>query len=250
MRRMLVSVALLTLAVPAQAQPTPTVANQQQAQTSYQQGWKALASESFEEAVRAFSRATTLDPQFNLAFYGLGLAHMGLKHFPEATRAYERARDLYAVEFSDNVANQGKADDMMRDDERQIEVALQQYHATPTSMSGNRQVLALQAQYRRIQSKREMVQNINLGDPVPPFLHVALGSAYVRSGRLPDAEQQYKAAVTSDPKLGEAWNNLAVVYLETNRVDDAERAMIAAQKAGFDVPPGLRDEIRQRKSKK
>lgn len=249
MRRFLVSVALLVTAVPAAAQPTPSVADLQKAQTYYQQGWKALASESFEAAVAAFSQATTLDSRFNLAFYGLGMAHMGLKHFSEATKAYERARDLYAQEFSDNVANKANADFMMNDDQQQLQVALKQYGATVNSVTASRQVLALQAQYRRIQSKRDMVQDITLQDPVPPFVHVALGSAYLRSGRLPDAEQEYKAAVAGDPKMGEAWNNLAVVYLETNRLDEADRAVAAAEKAGFHVASGLKDDIKKRKTK-
>ena len=51
----------------------------------------------------------------------------------------------------------------------------------------------------------------------PPGLIFALGSAYFRSGRIADAEREYRAALDADPKLGEARVNLAVVLLMTGR---------------------------------
>jgi Flp pilus assembly protein TadD len=68
-------------------------------------------------------------------------------------------------------------------------------------------------------------------------------------GRLDDAEREYKAAVTSDGRLGEAHSNLAVVYLEQGRIADAERSVAAAEKAGFRVNPQLKDDIRARREK-
>jgi Flp pilus assembly protein TadD len=68
-------------------------------------------------------------------------------------------------------------------------------------------------------------------------------------GRMPDAERAYKATVEVDPKSGEAHNNLAVVYLTTGRIEDAERAVQAAEKAGFKVNQGLKDDIRAAKQK-
>lgn len=248
MRALIVGVALLVIAIPAWAQTTIKPGDQQKAQTYFQQGWKALASESFDEAVTAFSRATTLDPRLTLGFYGLGTAEMGLKHFPEAVKAFEHARDLYAEK--DIVANKADADQLLQEEQRQIQVALQQFGATTNSLTTSPRLLDLQAQYRHMQNERDMVRNVDLRDPVPAFVHLALGSAYLRSNRLADAESEYRAAVTDDPKMGEAWNNLAVVYLETNRLDDADRAVKAAEKTGFHVPPGLKDDIRKRKSGK
>jgi tetratricopeptide (TPR) repeat protein len=248
MRRSLFPVALLALAAPVLAQTTIKPADQQKAQAYYQQGWKALASESFEQAVAAFSEATALDPQLKLGFYGLGTAHMGLKHFPEAVKAYEHARDLYAEK---NIfANKGDVDQLLEEEQRQLQVALQQFGATTSSMTSSPRILDLQAQYRQMQRKRDMVRDVDLRDPVAAFVHLALGSAYLRSNRLAAAEPEYKAAVADDPKMGEAWNNLAVVYLETNRLDDADRAVKAAEKAGFHVPPGLKDDIKTRKAGK
>jgi Flp pilus assembly protein TadD len=79
---------------------------------------------------------------------------------------------------------------------------------------------------------------------VPSFVSMALGSAFFRLGRLADAEREYKATVAADPKTGEAYSNLAVVYLETGRFDEAEKAVKAAEKSGFKVNPMLKDDIK------
>ena len=79
---------------------------------------------------------------------------------------------------------------------------------------------------------------------VPSFVSMALGSAFFRLGRLADAEREYKATVAVDPKTGEAYSNLAVVYLETGRFDEAEKAIKAAEKTGFKVNPQLKDDVK------
>jgi len=75
---------------------------------------------------------------------------------------------------------------------------------------------------------------------------LSLGSAYFRSGKLADAETQYKEAIASDPRSGEAHSNLAVVYLETERFAEALAEINAAKKTGFKVNPELEKAIRER----
>jgi Flp pilus assembly protein TadD len=76
---------------------------------------------------------------------------------------------------------------------------------------------------------------------------LSLGSAYFRTGRFADAEREYKATIASDPKTGEALSNLAVVYMETGRLDEAEKAVKAAEKIGFHISSQLKQEIKDRK---
>jgi predicted Zn-dependent protease len=89
--------------------------------------------------------------------------------------------------------------------------------------------------------------NLAIENTVPPYVSLSLGSALFRSGRLTDAEREYKAAIAADPKSGEAFSNLAVVYLETGRIDEADKAVKAAERVGFKVHPGLKDDISKRK---
>ena len=78
---------------------------------------------------------------------------------------------------------------------------------------------------------------------------MALGSAYFRLNKLEDAEREYKAAIEVSPSLGESHSNLAVVYLVTGRISEAEAAVKAAEKAGFKVNPRLKDDIAAAKKK-
>ncbi len=80
---------------------------------------------------------------------------------------------------------------------------------------------------------------------IPAWISVALGSAYFRSDAIADAEREYLAALHADPKLGEAHNNLAVVYLQTGRYDKAAEEVSAAEKSGFRVNPQLKADIRK-----
>jgi tetratricopeptide (TPR) repeat protein len=58
------------------------------------------------------------------------------------------------------------------------------------------------------------------------------------------AEQHLLDLDEVNSKLGEAHNNLAVVYLQTGRVAEAEAAIKTAEKAGFRVNPQLKDDIK------
>ena len=53
--------------------------------------------------------------------------------------------------------------------------------------------------------------------------HLALGSAYFRTEQFPDAEREYKAAIAVEPKSGEAFNNLAALYLQTESLQGGRR---------------------------
>jgi Flp pilus assembly protein TadD len=73
---------------------------------------------------------------------------------------------------------------------------------------------------------------------------LALGSAYFRTEQWPEAEREYKAAIASDPKSGEAFNNLAVVYLQTGRYKEADESLKSAERAGYKVHPQLKQEVK------
>jgi Flp pilus assembly protein TadD len=80
--------------------------------------------------------------------------------------------------------------------------------------------------------------------PVPSFISLELGSAYFRLDRLADAEREFRAAVASDPKFGEAHSNLALVCLLTGRAPEAQDHVRLAEEAKFQVNPELKRQIR------
>ena len=58
------------------------------------------------------------------------------------------------------------------------------------------------------------------------------------------ARERWEEAVAANSKLGEAWNNLAVVYMQSGRRGEAEAAVKNAERNGFRVNPNLKDDIR------
>jgi tetratricopeptide (TPR) repeat protein len=78
---------------------------------------------------------------------------------------------------------------------------------------------------------------------VPGEVHLALGSAHYRNNQRPEAEVSWQAAVAANPKLGEAHNNLAVIYMTSGRRKEAEEAIKAAEKTKFRVNPQLKADI-------
>jgi Flp pilus assembly protein TadD len=56
---------------------------------------------------------------------------------------------------------------------------------------------------------------------------------------------EWQAAVQANPKLGEAHNNLAVLYMMSGKKAEAESSVKAAEKAGFKVNPQLKDDIKK-----
>jgi tetratricopeptide (TPR) repeat protein len=67
--------------------------------------------------------------------------------------------------------------------------------------------------------------------------------AYLRSGRIHEALLAYQKAVRVQPRLWQAYNNLAVVYLMTGRPSDARESVKRAEKAGYHVSSELKKEI-------
>jgi Flp pilus assembly protein TadD len=82
---------------------------------------------------------------------------------------------------------------------------------------------------------------------VPAEVLLALGSAYYRNGQAADAEREWLEAVHINSRFGEAHNNLAALYLQAGRKQDAESAVRSAERARFRVNPQLKADIQRMK---
>ncbi len=80
----------------------------------------------------------------------------------------------------------------------------------------------------------------------PAQVLLALGSAYFRNGDRDAAEAQWLAAIDANPKLGEAHNNIAVIYMQTGRFEQALQELTLAEKAGFKVNPQFKADLKER----
>lgn len=240
------ALAALTMSAALAAAQTP--GDRDRARQRNTVGWNLMKTESFEAAAQAFQSAIDLDPTFETAYYGLGRADMALKKFVSAIAAYTKCRDLYQSRAGKSFANAQDAQRYRQDRTTEIDEQIRQVNAMPPSVRQQDMLRQLGNQRRDIQEAMTRGNDMSLDASVPPWVSLALGSAYFRSGKIADAEREYKATIEVDRKSGEALNNLAVVYLETNRIGEAEAAVKDAKKAGFKVNPQLEQAIKEKKT--
>ena len=223
-----------------------TSPDRERARPHYRTGWEYMRVEAWAEAAGAFQQAIEIDRKFEDAYYSLGRAHMNMKKYAEAIAAYTKARDLYAAMAGQQFANQQDAQRYRQDRLMELDDMMRQVQTGPQTARTQERLRQVQEHRRQLQEYFQRGANVSIQQTVPAFVALALGSAYFRIGNLADAEREYKAALEADPKTGEAYSNLAVVYLETGRYAEAERAVKGAEKAGYKVHPQLKQDIKAR----
>jgi Tfp pilus assembly protein PilF len=205
----------------------------------YVRGQEFLSSERYDRAAEEFQSATKLDHLFTDAHLGLGQAYMGLRRYASAAQAFERCLAAAQTIFGMREQNRAKTDQLITDQLRALREALGQ---TTRMASGQRNaVLGIEGRIRELERSRS-----TLTDRFEPPAQVllALGSAHYRNGDAIAARERWEQAVKVNSNLGEAWNNLAVVYMQAGRRRDAEEAVHNAEKNGFRVNPKLKDDIK------
>ena len=209
----------------------------------YEKGRDAMATERFEEAVAEFQAAIELDPLFTLAYYRKGQAHMTLKEYAQAERAFigcrEAHQNLAGLQLSDREDFERRREEeiqQLENEQRLMETG--QLKGSGSASKRNTEMASRVSELRRNRRKSG-----SEAPAIPAELSVSLGSAYFRQGKMDLAEQEWKTAAIANPKLGEAHNNLAALYLMTAKLDDAEKELKLAEKAGYQVHPRLKDDI-------
>jgi tetratricopeptide (TPR) repeat protein len=207
----------------------------------YRAGQEFMSSEQFEKAAEAYQKAIDKDRLLTLAHYGLGQANMAMKRYASAIQAFtgcrETFRTLHTLQERDRVMVERQRDDEIRE----LRDSLRRIRSGQIKLS---QSVGDQVE-KRIQDLERQRTSMGTAFQPPAEVSLALGSAYFRNGDMEDAEREWRAAVAVNPKLGEAYNNLAALYAMTGRKSDAEASVKAAEKAGYKVNPRLKDDIRR-----
>ena len=239
-------VAILALAATVAPALGQTPGDRQKARLANKAGWDYMKAESFEKAVKEFQQSIEFDPTFEMSFYGLGRAHLALKQFVSAISALSRCRDLYVAQVGRQFTSQQEAQRYRQDRITELDDMIRQLQSAPPTIANQDQLRQVQEHKRQLQEIITRGNNIAITSGVPAWVSLSLGSAYFRSGKLADAETEYKNAISADARSGEAHSNLAVVYLDTERFADALSEINAAKKIGFKVNPELEKVIRER----
>jgi tetratricopeptide (TPR) repeat protein len=242
----LMPIAALTLVLsgyPAQQEQ----AVRARADVFYREGIEHLRAEQFTDAIRSLKEAVSIDDRHAMAYYMLGRAHLFRQDYEDALKVLVRSRDIYVEDASQEFRSRADAEAYWRRMQTEVDIALATLRAIPRPDSrALEQIRQLEDRKRQIQ-RAQQGRDTNAAAPVPAFVLVSLGSAYFRVGKWADAEDTFRAALKADPRAGEAYNNLAVLFMELERYDEAERFVRAATKLGLRVAPGLEQEIARRK---
>jgi Tfp pilus assembly protein PilF len=206
-------------------------------------GREYLTAENWDKAAHEFRAAISRDAMFTDAYFNLGHAYMGLQRHASAIQAYQQTLAVSEKIFGMREADRAKTDQMINDQLKAMREALAQ---TSRMGAGQRNaVIGIESRIRELErSKSALTDRF---EP-PAQVLLSLGSAHFRNGNAEAARQSWERAVKSDSKLGEAWNNLAVVYLREGRRADAEAAVRNAEKNGFRVNPRLKEDIKNIRS--
>ena len=242
--RILAAVVLLTIGTfgggaGLAQQQTP----RERARAPYVAGLEQMRNEAFDAAAKSFGTAIGIDPEFEMAHYMLGRVHLAQKNFVAAVQALAKSRDLYLAQGSRQFADRRDGQRLRRERLAELDDWISNLQrATPQTFQIREQIRQLEERKRQVEDM-DRANDLTPDKIIPAFVSLSLGSAYFRSGKLPEAEQAYLAAVAADAKIGEAHNNLAVVYYQTGRYPQAKAALRAAEKAGVQVHPELKAEI-------
>jgi tetratricopeptide (TPR) repeat protein len=217
-----------------------------QAIQRYRAGQELMVSEKYDQAATEFMAAIQLDPLLTLAHYGLGQANMALKRYASAIQAFTGCREAYERIAALRQSNASDANRRLDDEMDELRQSVQRIRGGQIKSASETMALQLEKRLDDLERmKQDRVRTEKM--PVPAEVSLALGSAYYRNGQAPDAEREWAQAVAVNPKLGEAHNNLAVLYMATGRKKEAEDAVKAAERAKFRVHPQLKADIQKMK---
>jgi serine/threonine protein kinase/tetratricopeptide (TPR) repeat protein len=186
---------------PAENVTTPSL----EALQAYSMGYQAMIErEDFAAAVPLFQRATSLDPNFAMAYARLGMSYSNLG---EGARAEANTRKAY--ELRERVSEREK-----------LYIVSHYEHFVTGNLEAARKTYELWAQtYPR--------------DEAP---HGNLASIYEELGDYGKALAQAQLAMKLNPGSGLGYANLVGSYVQVNRLDEARATAREAQTHNLDNP--------------
>jgi tetratricopeptide (TPR) repeat protein len=228
----------------------------------YAAGQLAALEERWDEARGQLQHAAVLDASLAPVHFALGQAHMALRQYADAVKAFTDCRwalrclresgsgstgDALALRIDDSIRMLEEA--IRRSERERLARAAMDWQelnrSAPAPLGrSNAELQQLEGQVAELREWRK-----NMGAE-PPQLPLSLGNAHFNAGALSEAEVEFEAALRIHPGWGDALNNLSVVYMLTGRLEEAEQAMKQAAKAGVPVNPRIKEEISKRKAER
>ncbi len=184
----------------------------------------------YDEAIKAYDQAISINPQFAEAWYNKGNALYGLGKYDEAIKAYDQAISINP-QFAEAWNNKGNA---LRDLDKYDEaikaydqaISINPQYAEAWSNKGN----AL----RDLGKHDEAIKAYDRAISINPQYAEAWynkGNALYGLGKYDEAIKAYDQAISINPQFAEAWNNKGITLDNLGKYDEAVQAYDEAIKA-------------------
>ena len=140
-----------------------------------------------------------------------------MNRYQEAIRAFTTCRDNYLAEAGTKFSSSYDANRAREDRLTELQELGRQSQSGPQTIQTQENQRMIQNAIKETQANAARGMNVSIDTSVPAFVSLSLGSAYFRAEQMGDAEKEFKSAIQTDSKSGEAHNNLAVLYFLTGR---------------------------------
>jgi tetratricopeptide (TPR) repeat protein len=225
-----------------------------------QRGMHSLEKGNAARAAEDFQRALKEVPELPDAHAGLGHVAMQQRRFEDALAAYRRAQQAYRnfsaqrVDLAqDRYARSIDRIQYLQDEKGKLdrEQRMAQVQGGPVGNGSGpsegalqRERLAYEREIAQLQTQTQVIPALadDVSDP-PAAYDFYEANALFNLKRNDEAITAWKRAVEKDPTYGVAFNNLAVAYWMTGRLDDARASLAKAASLGFKVNPSFRADL-------
>jgi len=221
--------------------------NNLQAHDAFLRGRQLMAtrnSDSLQQAIEAFQKAVDLDPEFALAWVGLGDSYMLLVTYGTLTQeesiplrqdAIQRALNL-DDELGEAYASQATLHDFYQRYDQAETAYLKAIELSPNYASGWMWYSGFLGDYPlRIQEAVDAARKAADLDPTSSIVGLALGEKYQNQGLYSLAERQYQKVMELEPDFAQAYRYLADLYQYA--MGDFAKALTFYKKA-HELDPG------------
>ncbi len=205
-----------------------TTPSNERPEALYHRALSLRYSENYTAAAELLRQTISLKPDYNEAWFELGIVYEKLKDYEQAIAAYQKAINL-KPDYNEAWNNLGSVYKTLEDYEQAIAAYQKAIHLKPDNHEAWNNLGTVYAD--GLKDYKQAIAAFQKTINIKPDLHEAwynLGIVYNTLISYEQAITAYLKAITIKPDYHEAWNNLGGVY---DDIKDYERAIAAYQKA-------------------
>jgi tetratricopeptide (TPR) repeat protein len=214
----------------------------------FQKGKSYFIKRKFKKAEKELNKCLEIMSQHSEACFYLSNIFYDRKELKQALRYIEEAKKNFEFMIKMHVSAFDDYLKQLREQKKGLEEKLIDYRGrlARTQDSGQRQELnnainSIEGNIRLINSK--------LSDPLPPVAKIPSGYYYLHGNiffkmkNFKEAYSQYIETIKLNPKLGNAYNNLAIIHYMSKQYQKALEYLNKAEANGAEVNPKFKEAI-------